>query len=244
MNFRTLAVSLVALVAATQTGSAGTWDGWYAGINAGYGSVDADTSRDVTVLGGYVAQDAADIESAGAIDLDADGFVAGFQIGRNWETGTLVLGLEADFSFAGLDDSASVTQSWTIPYPGTLTTDASIEQDWLATVRGRLGTTLGSTLVYATAGVAFSNVEFTQGYSETTFPVAYGTMSNSETLTGWTAGVGAEFPISAETTLKIEYLHVDLGSIDTSGTLGVGSASTGSADVTNDIVRLGLNFKL
>lgn len=243
MKYGTLAVSFAALMAATQVSAAGTWGGWYAGINAGYGSLDADTSRDVTVPGGYVAQDIADIEFAGAIDLDSDGFVGGIQVGYNWESGTLVLGLEGDFSFASLDDSASVIQAWTVPYPGTLTTDAAIEQKWLATLRARLGTTLGATLVYATAGVALSNVEFSQGFSETTFPVAFGSISNSETLTGWTAGVGAELPISEATTLKIEYLHVDLGSIDTAGSVGVGSTVTGKADVTNDIVRLGLNFK-
>src|SRR4051794_9701121 len=52
------------------------WTGFYAGFNVGYGFGKA--------------------EAFGASE-NLNGLIAGGQIGGNWQTGALVLGLEADF---------------------------------------------------------------------------------------------------------------------------------------------------
>ncbi|MGE0054375.1 MAG: outer membrane protein [Hyphomicrobium sp.] len=64
-----------------------------------------------------------------------DGFVAGAQLGYNWQANAIVYGVEGDISFTGADSV-----------------------DWLASVRGRLGYLVQpSLLLYGTAGVGGSD---------------------------------------------------------------------------------------
>ncbi len=74
----------------------------------------------------------------GGVDaFSDDGLVGGMQIGKNWQTGRMVYGLEADISFTDLEGI-----------------------DVFGTVRGRLGYLLNpAILVYGTAGVGFINFE-------------------------------------------------------------------------------------
>jgi outer membrane immunogenic protein len=245
MKTKILAASL-AVIASVSLAQADDydWQGAYVGLSGGFADVTADSSRDVTVLGGYVAQDALDIEAASAISQDPGGFIGGIQVGYNKVSNGFLFGIEADFSMVDATENDSVTVPWTIPYPGTLTTTVATEQEWLATLRARVGTVAGGNLLYVTGGAAFAEVNFTQGFSETTFPVPFGSLSASETLTGWTAGAGFEIPIGTNLTLKGEYLYVDLGSVDTVGSLGVGSVYAGNAEFSNNVYRVGFNIKL
>jgi outer membrane immunogenic protein len=64
-----------------------------------------------------------------------DGLVGGVQLGKNWQTGKVVYGIEGDISVSGADTV-----------------------DWLGTVRGRLGYLLTpGVLAYGTAGVGLVN---------------------------------------------------------------------------------------
>jgi outer membrane immunogenic protein len=245
MKVKVLAASLAAIACVSIAQADGyDWHGAYVGLNGGYADVSSGTSRDVTVLGGYVAQDALDIEAASTIGQDPGGFTGGIQVGYNNVSSGFLFGIEADFSVVDASENDSVTVPWTIPYPGTLTTTVETEQEWLATVRARVGTVAGGNLLYVTGGAAFAEVNFTQGFSETTFPVPFGSLAASETRVGWTAGAGFEIPVGTNLTLKGEYLYVDLGSVDTVGTLGVVSSYNGSAEVTNSVYRVGFNIKL
>ena len=77
---------------------------------------------------------------------------------------------------------------------------------------------------YITAGAAFASVE-------NSVPGA----STSETRIGWTAGLGLEYMMWSNWSLKFEYLYADLGRTDA-------PAGT-SADVNVNIVRAGLNYR-
>jgi outer membrane immunogenic protein len=49
---------------------------------------------------------------------------------------------------------------------------------------------------------------------------------------GWVAGAGVEYALSKNMSLRLEYLHSDLG------------ASTNAADhLTDNVIRLGINFR-
>jgi outer membrane immunogenic protein len=74
----------------------------------------------------------------------------------------------------------------------------------------------------------------------------------SQTKTGWTVGGGVEtslawFGMSNRWSGKIEYLYVDLGSINNSFaiplTTGAGVYSySSSSDINDHIIRVGLNY--
>jgi outer membrane immunogenic protein len=68
------------------------------------------------------------------------------------------------------------------------------------------------------------------------------TPSVSETRTGWVAGVGAEFMLNQNWSLKAEYLHYDFGSDNESFVEGEDRTITTDATFINDQVRVGLNY--
>jgi outer membrane immunogenic protein len=182
------------------------WTGFYIGGNVGYGWGNADTNFASAPLTG------ADIGTT--LSPDPRGVFGGAQVGYNWQFGSLVTGLEADFQ--GSDIKRSVTQSPILSTtgasfgPGSFLT-AQEKINWFGTVRGRLGfTATPALLLYATGGFAYGDV----GYSANTiFPaIQYPSSLYSKTKAGWTAGAGAEWAFARNWSAKVEYLYMDLGS--------------------------------
>lgn len=113
------------------------------------------------------------------------GISGGVQGGYNWQFGSpVVVGIEGDLQATGAEDTFA-------PY--------KFSNPWFGTVRGRIGYACNNILFYGTAGLAFGELQ-----AET-----FG-LSESHTSAGWTAGVGAEFGLSANWSAKVEYLYVDL----------------------------------
>jgi outer membrane immunogenic protein len=144
-----------------------------------------------------------------------------------------------------MDRGASQANTTTYPCcgPDTYTYGQEIEQEWLATIRARLGWDLGGIFVYGTAGAAFSDVTYSHTFSDTFSPVAALTYSNSDTLTGWTGGVGVETGLGGALSVKAEYLYADLGDIDTGGAIfGGGPTIDSTAEIESSIFRFGVNW--
>ena len=101
-------------------------------------------------------------------------------------------------------------------------------------------------LVYATGGLAYGEVR--TDASITVPLVGTSTGSFNETRTGWVVGAGVEAAVSGSWTVKFEYLHVDLGNVTTNllSTNGGGAFAgtiVGTSRVTDDIMRVGLNYR-
>jgi outer membrane immunogenic protein len=180
---------------------ANTWTGFYAGVNGGYGWTS-------------------DSSSLPGVDFQPEGGFGGGQIGYNWQGGlglggAWVFGVEADFQGADISDSAFGVTS---------------KLNWFGTVRGRLGYAFDRTLVYATGGFAYGEVEKKiPGFSQ------------SETQTGYVVGGGVEYKINPSWSLKGEYQFISLDASDFNGVGPVAAFSnTDSTDVHT--VRLGLNY--
>jgi outer membrane immunogenic protein len=157
--------------------AAPSWAGWYIGGHAGVASVEIN--RDFT--------------DGGTDDFSGrrTSFIGGGQIGYNWQSGTLVYGLEADGSF--LSGKQSFDDG-----------DASNKLPWLVTARLRMGLAVGDTMAYVTGGVAFGQVK--------TAIFDFETYSQSKTRIGWTIGGGVEHMINRNWSIGLEGLFVDLGS--------------------------------
>ena len=189
------------------------WSGFYVGISGGW----ATSSRSVHDFGGGVTTSPA-----------LQGGLIGGTLGWNWQTGAMVFGIEGDWSWANINGRT--------PSPGPGYTDGTVINS-LATLRGRLGVVSGNALYFLTAGGAWAAVD-----RNDTGPAAPTTLVQSFTLSGWTAGGGAEFMLAPNWTFKGEVLWVGLG---TSGALpasaGGYSVKTISADIW--VLRAGANFK-
>jgi len=151
----------------------------------------------------------------GTIDRTKTGAAIGGLLGYNFQRGSLVYGLEGDWSRVGarIDNRFS---NGAFVSPAT-----SNDVRWLATVRGRAGLAIDATLVYLTGGVAFGNIKnsFTGEFGG----IVSSSFSESKTRVGWTAGVGVEHMFSPHWTARAEFRYVDLGR---TGVNCIGSPST------------------
>jgi outer membrane immunogenic protein len=223
-----------------------TWAGWYFGGNAGWvGSADdtvTNTGTDTCACGLGTALACGCIP--GSVPLKYNGFLGGGQVGYNWQSGSWVYGLEADFD-------GSSTKSSTAAVSGPSTTTLSRQLDWLATARGRVGFTVTPTfLTYGTGGLA---VGHTNIGSVITNPLgvpppeseATTNLASTKTAAGWTAGAGAEWLFAPQWSVKAEYLYVDLGKHNNTLTytyFGNTSTLTSTIKDTSNIVRAGVNY--
>lgn len=188
------------------------WTGFYLGINGGYAWGRSSWS-DPTV-------------GADSGRFNTSGATLGGQVGYNWQTGPVVLGVETDLNWINAKGSSSAGGVCLTNGTGQCQTS----QSWLGTTRLRAGYAFDRFLPYVTGGVAYGDVRVDQANG-----------SSSTTKTGWTAGGGVEYGIDRNWSAKLEYLHVDLG---TATFMGAASGTpTLKAPITDEIVRAGLNYR-
>ena len=135
--------------------------------------------------------------------LSPSGGFGGGQIGYNWQGlfgySPWVIGIEADLQGAGISDSAGY---------GTDYMQNSL--NWFGTVRGRVGYAIGPTLIYATGGFAYGEVESKGNALGLLYDV-------SETQTGYAVGGGVEYKFNPAWSIKGEYLFIDLDASNLNG---------------------------
>jgi outer membrane immunogenic protein len=223
------------------------WTGLYAGLNAGYGVgngwfrefefIDPSVPPSPTELTHYFS-------SYAPQRISPQGALAGGQLGYNWQFDRLVIGVEGDAQWSGQKDTACAASCTSFLGAETLTQ----QFNWLATVRGRLGYAERGYLFYVTAGGALAEIQETELFSDfnSLIPSTF-----KRTNGGWVGGAGIEAWVFGNWTVKAEYLHFDLGSVSHTYPTGVPVGvfnlvtSLGSqAHVRNDVVRIGLNYKL
>jgi outer membrane immunogenic protein len=233
------------------------WTGVYVGGNIGYswGHIDssATTSPFSAGLGdfpgwGYVA------------GLKPDGIIAGGQIGYNYRFASYWLaGIEADIQWSGEKDSGRFSGSGSIGFCSgqscefNNTTDITAKLSWFGTLRGRFGFLVNEAmLLYATGGLAYGKVSIS-GVSNTDsfidpgllYDSYFNSFSYSKTKIGYVFGGGIEGRFQKRGwTWKIEYIHLDLGSIGGGSSGSDPAILLNTSKFTDDIVRFGINVLL
>lgn len=112
-------------------------------------------------------------------DYDARGFGGGIYGGYNKQDGQIVYGVEADANYSGINRTYK---------------DVEAEQGLNGSLRARVGYDLSPALVYATGGLAATNMEVTDKTSD-----------SNKTLLGVTLGAGVETKITESITARTEY---------------------------------------
>jgi outer membrane immunogenic protein len=240
------------------------WSGPYLGIHAGLGVADWESNLSFVSIDCLPCRQG-ELQSAtfGGPNRSSTAALAGVQGGYNWQSGALVVGLEADWSLTGLRDrtvttipAAALAGAGLGAITGTVDGFAGLfksEIDWIATARGRIGVASGSFLFYGTGGLAFADastrvgfLSFVPGRSPDPIPVL---SSDSEVRVGWTLGAGVEAALAGNLSAKLEYLYADLGRdrrslgnyIDVPASL-VQSVSL-DEKIAIHTVKLGLNYR-
>jgi outer membrane immunogenic protein len=177
------------------------------------------------------------LSATGCVRPNVGGVIGGGQIGYNYQYGDrIVAGLETDFQGAGVQGRQGFVGAATTiffdfanrpcfsgcPDPVTSFVDNEKSIDWLGTVRARLGFLATPTLlVYATGGLAYGRVTAGTSIFQTWGPsgdvhnfLAPGAVGHfSDERPGWTLGGGLEWLFLPNWSVKVEYLHYDLGAV-------------------------------
>jgi FecR-like protein/outer membrane protein with beta-barrel domain len=246
------------------------WTGFYAGGNIGYSWGNVDNTITVAPFTqvnpfGFVFPG-----GSSSAQVKPDGFIGGLQFGYSWRLAPRWLaGIEADLQASGQKGSALGVFSGTTTNCSfavctfTNTTDITAKLSWFGTVRGRAGIEQSGLWFYGTGGMAYGRVSvsgtntfYVADASNPATAVIYSTpFSYSVTKVGWVVGAGVEGRLSVrQWTWKIEYLHMDLGSIGGGSFANTPSinivpstapiAALSSSKFTDEIVRIGINYQL
>lgn len=166
-------------------------------------------------LGAFGSYDWFSATASGLGSANENGFSGGGYVGYNWDLGNQwVGGVEANVGF-GMSDTTV----------GTVT----IDQDWDASLRGRLGYAYERSLIYSFAGLAMTGVE-----------ASALTGSDDQTLTGFNVGAGFETELFEDVTGRIEYGFSDYSSEGFA--LGAGANPQVDLETQNINVGIGLRF--
>jgi outer membrane immunogenic protein len=245
------------------------WVGWYAGENLGYSWGRSNT--DVAVKPFMQENFGGNFFTfpfpggASSTSSKVNGVIGGAQFGYVGRIAPHWLGgIEVDIQGSGQRGSAhgGFAGNTTLCTSGvcsfTSAHDITARLNWFGTFRGRAGFESNGLWIYGTAGLAFGEVSASGSNSLSLFDNvsqssvgSYSTpFSYSQLKGGWAGGVGIEGLVgNSPWRWKVEYLHIDLGSIN-GGAFGgaspfniLPSILVNTTRFTDDILRVGFNYK-
>lgn len=216
-----------------------SWTGFYVGGNVGgaWGHV----TNNWLPGGAFTAGSAAGLEAAADPSFHPSSFIGGGQLGYNYQTGSIVSGFEADISGLNLNSSRTASLTGVPNFAAGAFLTETAKNDFLATVRGRLGYAANNWLLYGTGGLAVGQAKYTDFLNFNSIGATQFAES-SKTRTGWTLGGGVEYALAGNWSMKTEYLYIDLGK-STAVSIFPGFTITHEHGLTEQIVRIALNYK-
>jgi outer membrane immunogenic protein len=202
-----------------------SWSGCYIGANGGGGRSNNDWG---ILLGAIVTA-----------DVHSSGFVAGGQVGCDYQVGNLVAGVEGQFDWSDLHGQAM------IPPQGAPAQDVS-KLDRFATATGRIGYAFDRVLPYVKGGFAWAH--FNHDFDIAVGPAFVPSIVASQGVVGFVVGAGIEVAFLPNWSLKAEYNYLDFGKNGVQFSCVVSCAPTPSpfpVDIRQNaqLVTLGVNYR-
>jgi outer membrane immunogenic protein len=234
-----------AVVKAPVIAPAFSWTGFYIGAHGGYGWGESEfsDSDSVDFPGAY---DDLGYGSADA-NYDTDGWLAGGQIGFNYQIDQFVIGVEADASWADIDGKGKYyLNEDDLAGSCVRQNDACTTTiDALGTITARLGVAFDRALFYVKGGAAWANVKVTSGSTDLDVPADSYHSSEETTRWGWTIGGGAEYAFADNWSVKLEYNYIDLGDdqVTFDYDTDITSPHRSTVDQHLSIVKAGINYR-
>jgi outer membrane immunogenic protein len=139
-------------------------------------------------------------------DNGQTGIVGGGQVGWNYQVNQWVLGVEGDIAATSIKNSASVTVF--TPGIGTGFAHGEASLDWISTFAARFGWTFDRWLVYGKVGGAWAHAH-ADAFASMNGLTASGSID--KTFSGWMLGVGTEYALRDNWSVKLEYNMLDFG---------------------------------
>lgn len=221
--------------------------GTYIGVHAGHAGADANFTG-----APYIANlPLEDVPVSGRNDaFDLDGALFGVHGGHNIvRRGKILFGIEGDWS--RLDNKDTVTGGETVQVNGedfVFDHVSTLDLNWQATLRARLGYVAGRTLFFGTIGVAFLDMDWSEtatAFDDDANETYVQNHRGGDTLTGLALGGGIEFAVRENVFIGADYIYENFGS---SGGLPFGHSTPAQIGRIDDLdvhkIRLRLSIKL
>jgi outer membrane immunogenic protein len=225
------------------------WTGFYVGANSGFAWGDSDVEVTTPwVPGGYfLFSSTQSINGIGERKLEPSGYTGGIQAGFDWQMGNPVLGIETDVEYFDQEDEDDSFRAYPCcPIDGYQVKN-KVETDWLYTLRGKVGFALDRILVFASGGLAVTEIEDEFRFRDTFGARESGSIS--EIKAGWAVGGGLEYGLLESVSVRVEYLHVDFRrESETEHNFFEGGSfpltrMKHSVDLSSEIARVAVNFR-
>jgi opacity protein-like surface antigen len=224
------------------------WTGFYAGGNVGgdWSKFPGSVSVGATPAGALPGSAAIAGSTATLNNSFRGSPTIGGQFGYNWQLpSNWVLGGEIQFNGTNNERTTNLSSAFPFPTPNFIPGDTfKASSAWYGSARAKLGYAWGPVLPYVTGGVAFADVTLKSSFPSTTaggffFPSSTGKIS--DTLVGWTAGMGIDYSLTPSWSLGAEYRYADYGS--TTGSLGKLTTLVSPAGAVTEPIsgRVGVN---
>jgi outer membrane immunogenic protein len=238
---------------------AGAYIGGYLGTTPATASLETNTGSVTDSSYFSSSADITSVNQSGTNSLSPGAKIIGIQFGDNFFTSKYVTaGIVLDYSTFHLSKTYSANNTAYPSGAGNYSLQTSISTNWLYTVRGRLGftpPTIWPLMLYATGGLAVTDLKVSNSFNDTNALLGVGASSASNNPTGWTLGVGFEFPVMQHVTINAEYSYLHLGSVSTNGSIqnsvdgfGISANSLAnplgtSVNLHANLFKIGLNYK-
>ncbi len=146
------------------------------------------------------------------------GWLAGGTGGVNAQAGVFVFGVEGEWMWTGIKGNQTFTQPFGRGDFQTTSLESKI--DWLAIASARAGFVVGERLlIYGKAGVAIAEEKHTFNQVEPIFGGTDSTSLNAKAVhTGVVGGVGAEYALGSNWSVKAEYDYIKMAGQSFTGT--------------------------
>ena len=179
-------------------------------------------------------------------DRHGVGGLAGGQLGCNYQTGMLVLGIEGEGFWSGM----KVTQDQFVgSNPSILVSSATIRNKWDYDIAARFGIAFDRALVYGKAGWVFGGFDWNSAEvnSCNQLRCLCSTTQGSATLDGLLIGLGLEYAFTNNWTTKFEYDYLGFGSKNVAFTTTCAgfvrpSPTTQNVSADKHIFKVGINY--
>jgi outer membrane immunogenic protein len=212
-----------------------SWTGCYVGAHVGWGWGHANHTE---------SSFSASFHGSASGGLNQSGALFGGQVGCNYQFwSNWVIGVQGDL--AGTDINGKGSD----PFDPTDAFDAiGLKTEWLASVTGRLGYAFWNNQVlgYVKGGGAWARDRWDVSQSGFLGEFVFNSPTFSETRSGWTVGVGAEWTLwSPNWTAFVEYnfYRFDDGGLQSKG-CGEGFTCTFATNKQEiNTVKVGVNYK-
>jgi len=195
-----------------------TWSGAYLGGAIGYAFSDLK------------------VRNSGAGDPlryrdNVDGLTGSGFVGLNYQFDQIVVGAEADLSYA---DFGGSTRGCVRGFGCRANAG-----DWFGTVRGRVGFAMDRVLVFGTAGLAIGEgVDFKRAGT----PFNFG-KDKSGTRYGYALGGGVDYAVTDNVIVRGEYQYIDFGRESVRAVNAIGGGQPAKIDQDAHILRAGVAYK-